>query len=358
MSTAPAPHLESSPPQLLINDDYTLQHSQDDDDPIIGPNTDNEILREFISTTEQFKGFLDTLPATRPIGSLVPLWASPSEEWRFRQNRQALGEQILKAFPPKVVCDELLRAYFSVFDHIRPCVPQSWMKQALEEIFEIDGRMEVVEKISNTVEIVEANSSNTLSSSSVNWNTIGTLAAILAIGAFTAPQLLDADTVQFYTQLDIMGLAVRLKKVVGMCWQLQKPTELPDESTILLLYHYVFLLIVFGEYIPFFEHLFACLVHGAAVISLHRDIPQNNQSAHHLEMRHTMYAAIYHLDKMRATYKGRPPLMFHRFNNIELPPEHTQATRHLRAQTLLSHAREEVLELILTNNRPQAEMLR
>jgi hypothetical protein len=107
-STAPAskPTTETSGTKVSSfeaqTEDGYLQTSDHDDPSFVGPNSDNMVLGEFISTREQFKGILDDLPSEHPLfPSALPLWASTSDEWRFRQSRQELGERILKYFPPK-----------------------------------------------------------------------------------------------------------------------------------------------------------------------------------------------------------------------------------------------------------------
>jgi hypothetical protein len=230
------------------------QTSDNDEEPVVGPNTDNEVLREFISTRDQFRELFDALPAQPPVGSALPLWASPSEGWTFLQYRQEFGERIIGNIPSKAICEDLLRVYFSVFDHIRPCVPQQWADRALREISDLDSQMEVAGSISSKAKLIEVYTSKGPSLCSdppslVNWNTVGTLAALFAIAAATAPQLLDVGALCSFTRVQsVHEFTLRMRKVVGMCWELQKPTEYADESTILLLYNYMFMLIVLGEY--------------------------------------------------------------------------------------------------------------
>jgi hypothetical protein len=106
------------------------------------------------------------------------------------------------------------------------------------------------------------------------------------------------------------------------------------------------------------SYLTGCLVKSAAGIDLHREIAKDANNSEYIERRRTEYAAIYHLDKIHSTSRGRPPLMFQRFSNTLLPSTGTAEDRYLRGQFLIAQAREEVLELILTSPRsPSAEKI-
>lgn len=105
---------------------------------------------------------------------------------------------------------------------------------------------------------------------------------------------------------------------------------------------------ILGSY---FSYLVGCLIKSAMRIDLHRELAKDANNSDYVERRRTEYAAIYHLDKVHATFNGRPPLMFQRFSNISLPPTCTAEDRYLRAQFLIAQAREDVLDLILTSPR-------
>jgi hypothetical protein len=85
--------------------------------------------------------------------------------------------------------------------------------------------------ISDTVEIIESHTSrgpvvSLYPPSLVNWNSIGTLAAMFAITTYTAPQLLGAGALRFYTRTrDVEDFVFRMRKVVGMCWEIGKQIE-------------------------------------------------------------------------------------------------------------------------------------
>jgi hypothetical protein len=241
------------------NQDSLQCFDHDEDEPsFVGPGSDSKALEEFISTREQFKGILDELPfEPPPTSSTLPPWVSPFGEHHFRQSRLELGERVVKDFPPKVMCDELLRIYFEVFNQIRPIVPRHWASKALEEVFQLDGLMQykTPENISNAAARIDSNSFKDLSEPgppSVNWNIIGVLSAMFAIAAYTAPQLLDIDTLQFHTGISpaegVQSFAFRMRSLVGICWQLCNPLEKPDESSVLLLYFYIWVYLAFGEY--------------------------------------------------------------------------------------------------------------
>ena len=232
----------------------------DEDDPsFVGPSSDTRALEEFISTREQFKGILDDLPyEPPPMSSTLPPWVLASGERRFRQSRLELGERVVKDFPPKALCDELLRIYFGVFNQIRPFIPRHWAIKALDKVFQLDGlsQYKTPENVSNTAALIDSNSFKELSvpadSSSVKWNLIGILSAMFAIAAYTAPQLLDAEALHFHTGITptdgALSFAFRMRNVVGICWQLCNPLESPEESSVLLLYFYTWVHLVFGEY--------------------------------------------------------------------------------------------------------------
>jgi hypothetical protein len=241
------------------------QHSfqgfdRDEDEPsFVGPGSDSTALQEFISTREQFKGILDELPfEPPPMSSTLPPWALTFGEGRFRQSRLELGESVVKDFPPKVLCDELLRIYFEVFNQIRPIVPRHWVTKALGEVFQLDGFMQykTPKNISNTAARIDSNSFKELSAPSdlpsVNWNIIGMLSAMFAIAAYTAPQLLDIDALQFHIGTTaaegVQSFAFRMRNLVGICWQLCNPFEKPEESSVLLVYFYIWVYLTFGEY--------------------------------------------------------------------------------------------------------------
>jgi hypothetical protein len=164
----------------------------------------------------------------------------------------------VKDFPPKALCDELLRIYFSVFNQIRPIIPLHWAMKALEKVFQLDGlsQYKTPENVSTTAARIDSNSFKELStpsdSSSVNWNIIGTFSAMFAIAAYTAPQLLDIDVLHFHTGItpaeDALSFAFRMRNLVGICWQLCNPLEKPEESSVLLLYFYTWVHLAFGEY--------------------------------------------------------------------------------------------------------------
>jgi hypothetical protein len=128
----------------------------------------------------------------------------------------------------------------------------------LEEVFQLDGLMQykTPENISTTAARIESNSFKELSAPSdppsVNWNIIGMLSAMFAIAAYTAPQLLDIDALQFHTGTTpaegIQSFAFRMRNLVGICWQLCNPFEKPEESSAPFLYFYIWVYLVFGEY--------------------------------------------------------------------------------------------------------------
>lgn len=237
-----------------------VQISDNGDPSFIGPGSETTALQEFISTREEFKSILGTLPAEQPMPSFrLPAWASPSDEWQIRQSRLELGERILRNFPQKELCDDLLHTYFDVFNHIRPIVPQKWASEALQELFQIDGFTQerepphlpdIIAKIEShsLKSAVDSNGSNSL----VNWNNIGSLSAMFTVAAYTAPDLLRNRTLQpdgGHTEAEsIEELIFKTKKVVSMCWELCNHTEPPNESTVIFLYLYIFMLIAFGEY--------------------------------------------------------------------------------------------------------------
>jgi hypothetical protein len=252
---------------VLQSSSTTNDSSEDDtrtsdngDPSFIGPNSDPTALQEFISTREEFKDILGALPTEQPPQSLpLPAWASASDEWRVRELRLHLGETIFKDFPPKELCDDLLRIYFDVFNHIRPIVPRIWANKALQEIFQIDGFMQgrTSTNLPDVIVKVESHSFNSAVDSNappslVNWNNVGTLLAMFAIAAYTAPDLLRNNTLQLdnrSTQAEsIREFAFRMKKTAGMCWELYNHTESPNESTVIFLYLYTFMHIAFGEY--------------------------------------------------------------------------------------------------------------
>lgn len=242
------------------NQDSFQGFDRGEDEPsYVGPGSDTAALQAFISTREQFKGILDELPfEPPPMSSTLPPWVLALGERRFRQSRLELGERVVKDFPPKVLCDELLRIYFAGFNQIRPIVPRHWASKALEEVFQLDGLMQykTPENISNIAARIDSNSFRELSAPSdppsVNWNIIGMLSAMFAIAACTAPQLLDIDALQFHTGTTpaegVQSFAFRMRNLVGICWQLCNPLEKPEESSVLLLYFHIWVYLTFGEY--------------------------------------------------------------------------------------------------------------
>jgi hypothetical protein len=262
------PSIETSEAKHPSFEEQTADSSQgsfqgfdrDEDEPsFVGPGSDSTALQEFISTRGQFKGILDELPfEPPPTSSTLPPWALTFGERRFRQSRLDLGERVVKDFPPKVLCDELLRIYFEVFNQIRPIVPHHWASKALEEVFQLGGfiQYKTPENISNTAARIDSNSFKELSAPSdppsANWNIIGMLSAMFAIAAYTAPQLLDINALQSHTGTTpakgIQSFAFRMRNLVGICWQLCNPFEKPEESSVLLAYFYIWVYLVFGEY--------------------------------------------------------------------------------------------------------------
>ena len=262
------PSIETSEAKYSSFEEQTADSNQDsfqgidrdEDEPsFVGPGSDSTALQQFLSTREQFKGILDELPSEPPpTASTLPPWALTFGERRFRQSRLELGERVVKDFPPKVLCDELLRIYFQVFYQIRPIVPHHWASKALEEVFQLGGftQYKTPENISNTASRIDSNSfkepSGPSDRSSVNWNIIGMLSAMFAIAAYTAPQLLDISAFQFHTGTTpaegVQSFAFRMRDLVGICWQLCNPFKKPEESAVLLTYFYIWVYLVFGEY--------------------------------------------------------------------------------------------------------------
>src|SRR2546423_1148614 len=76
--------------------------------------------------------------------------------------------------------------------------------------------------------------------------------AMFQIAAYPAPQLLNIDAIHFHTGTSpaegVQSFAFRMRNLVGICWQLCNPLEKPEESSMLLLYFYIWMYIVFGEY--------------------------------------------------------------------------------------------------------------
>lgn len=97
-------------------------------------------------------------------------------------------------------------------------------------------------------------------------------------------------------------------------------------------------------------HLYGCLVRAAHVVSIHHELSLADSGSADVQRRRCEYAAVYHMDKIYATFKAHPPLMFRRFATTRLPEATTEIDSYLRGQCQLAVAREEVLEWILASS--------
>ncbi|KAI9845099.1 MAG: hypothetical protein M1837_005103 [Sclerophora amabilis] len=368
----------------------SLNASNDENLGFMGPSSHVAVLHDLVSTQKQFKNVLTTLKtATSPSPMTDPSWSMKFGESRFFQPRLTLGVQVLRSLPPKSLCDELMNVFFSVFDPIRPVIPRPWAYKVYNALFAMPGLEDPTghSDMSVTVSLIESKQYEGVHFLGQNpyvpvkWNLIGMLFAKFAVAALTSTSHDSILLAQQQQELHGEGphaFARRMLDNVGICWRLSNTLETVDEASVLLLYLYIVVHTLLGEFGPFVWHLHGCLISAVTSVGLHRKSSESEPN-HFLrtQRRGTEYAAIYALDKTLSTFTGRPPLLLRRFSNIPLPLDITHedlmlpdaerevVTRKLdpdgwdpdgrvcpatfsRAQMLVALAREDVLELTLT----------